>query len=236
VTPALALLGLGVALAEPGVAIPDAAAGWGARLDRTYAHYKEVKPSFMAAAPAGLPCPDPRSGAPTALRRPGMEAARAKWEADPKAALQSCLDLGFDSWMLRMDLEPRDQRAFARFWMRVIELPEGRSAEDTLAAWLDLGVLASKDVQALVPVDRYLLDLHLPCAADGLLDFEVADLLDSFTEAPALPMPGVVAVSRCGQRYFEGRTRAQVAERGRRQTELWGLPFPETRQRLRASE
>lgn len=223
---------LGAALAA-GRDLPDAAAGWAARLDRTYEHYKAVEPHFLPDGRGGLPCADPRHGVPSGLQRPGMEAQRAKWEADPKAAFAACKALDFNTWMLRMNLTPHDQRIFAPAWVRVIELPKGRSAAADLQAWIDTGVIASKAVQALIPVDRYLLDLHLPCAAGTMLDYEVADLVASLQDKPALPAPPVVAFSRCGQLHFETRTGAEALERGRRETEFWGLDFPEVRDAAR---
>jgi hypothetical protein len=225
---------VGAALAA-GRELPDAAAGWAARLDRTYEHYKAVEPQFLPDGRGGLPCADPRHGVPSGLQRPGMETQRAAWEADPKGVWKQCQALDFNTWMLRMDLTPHDQRVFPPAWVRVIELPKGRSAAADLQAWLDTGVLASKAVQAMIPVDRYLLDLHLPCAAGMMLDYEVADLVASLQETPALPMPPLVAVSRCGQLHFEARTPAEVRERGRRETEFWGLRFPEVRDAARAA-
>ncbi len=102
-----------------------------------------------------------------------------------------------------------------------------------MRAWHETGVLASKATQALIPVGPYILDLHMPCGATNLLDYEVADLLASFTEAPVLPTPGLVLTSRCGQLHFDARTADEVEARGRRQTEFFGLPFPEARDAAR---
>lgn len=213
--------------------LADDAAGWAARLDRTYAHHEKVTPAYLEQAPAGLPCPDPNQGPPTGLQRPGMEAALAKWEADPAGTARACRELSYPSWMLRVDLEPRDQRVFAKGWMRVSRVPEGTTGEQRLRAWLETGVIASKATQALIPVGPYILDLHLPCGATMLLDYEVADLLASFVEPPVLPTPGLVLTSRCGQLHFDARTAEEVAERGRRKTEFFGLPFPEARDAAR---
>ena len=211
----------------------DDAVGWGARLDRTYAHYQSVKPAYLEQAPAGLPCPDPAQGTPSGLLRPGMEAALEKWRSDPVGTARTCRELSYPSWMLRVDLDPRDQRVFAKGWLRVSRVPEGTTGEERLRAWLETGVIASKATQALVPVGPYILDLHLPCGATNLLDYEVSDLLSSFREAPVLPMPGLVLTSRCGQLHFDARTADEVLARGRRPTEFFGLRFPEARDAAR---
>lgn len=224
------LLLVGVAQAQD---LADDAAGWAARLDRTYAHHEKVTPAYIEQAPAGMPCQDPAKGPPSGLLRPGMEAALAKWESDPVGAATTCRDLSYPSWMLRVDLKPRDQRVFAKGWMRVSRVPAGTTGEERLRAWQETGVLASKATQALIPVGPYILDLHMPCGATNLLDYEVADLLVSFAEAPVLPTPGLVLTSRCGQLHFDARTADEVKARGRRQTEFFGLPFPEARDAAR---
>jgi len=228
----IVLMLVGIASAQE---LTDDAAGWGARLDRTYAHYESVQPAWLEQAPAGLPCPDPGQGAPSGLLRPGMEAALEKWRADPAGVASTCRELAYSSWMLRVDLNPRDQRVFAKGWMRVSRVPEGTTGEQRLRAWLETGVIASKATQALVPVGPYILDLHLPCGATNLLDYEVSDLLVSLKEAPVLPMPGLVLTSRCGQLHFDARTAEDVLARGRRPTEFFGLRFPEARDAARGA-
>lgn len=228
----IALLLIGAAGAQD---LADDAAGWAARLDRTYAHHEKVTPAYLEQAPAGLPCPDPTHGPPSGLLRPGMEAELARWTADPAGTARACRELAYPSWMLRVDLEPRDQRVFAKGWMRVSRVPDGDTGEARLRAWQATGVLASKATQALIPVGPYILDLHLPCGATNLLDYEVADLLASFGEAPVLPTPGLVLTSRCGQLHFDARTAAEITARGRRQTEFFGLRFPEARDAARGT-
>ena len=210
--------------------LADDAAGWASRLDRTFSHYESVTPAYLERAPAGLPCQDPSRGTPSGLLRPGMESALAAWRADPVGTAARCRELSYQSWMVRIDLNPRDQRVFAKGWMRVSRVPEGSSGADRLRAWQETGVLASRATQALIPVGPYILDLHLPCGATGLLDYELADLLKSFDEDPPLPTPELVLSSRCGQLYFDARSAAEVAERGRRRTEFFGLHFPEVRE------
>ena len=160
-------------------------------------------------------------------------ASLASWEADPIAVSKECGQLAFSSWMLRLDLEPVDRRVSAAGWMRVARSPEGASASDLLRRWHQTGVIAAKYGQVLLPFQDHILDIHLPCAVSYMLDYEISDLVTGLREATATTDPDIILLSRCGQRHFDLLPTSELLARGERETEFFGVRFPEARDQHR---
>ena len=211
----------------------DEAKVWASRLRQSLSPLSNVTASFFPSAPFALPCATPTGPPPSGLRTSGMEAARARWEADPIAVSEECGRLAFSSWMLRLDLEPVDRRVSATGWLRVARSPAGSSASDQLRRWHQTGVIAAKYGQVLFPFQEHILDIHLPCAASYMLDYEISDLVKGLREATAASDPDFILLSRCGQRHFELLATSELLKRGERETEFFGVRFPEGRDQHR---
>jgi hypothetical protein len=212
---------------------PPEAQQWADRIRRDYPHYQEITFQFLPSAPAGPPCPGPGLRPPPA-GAPGVDAAyRARLIADPDGVSAACGALNFRSWMLRADLTSGDQRIFSPGWLRVVELPAGVSGSERVAAMVRDGAVASKAFHAVAPAGRFLVDLHLPCAASGVTTYDIADLVVGLRTAPDAHDVTAVAVSPCGRTWFSLESADDLVKRAQEPREYWGLDFPEARDRAR---
>ncbi len=212
---------------------PPVAETWAQRIQRDYAHYQDIEFAFLANAAAGPACPT-ADHPPPATAAPGdPDPTRARFEADPAAFVAACQALAFESWMLRADLKPVDQRIFSPGWLRIALLPEGIDANQRVRDLVERGALASKAVHIVAPAGRYLVDLHLPCGATGISTYDAADLVKALRTEPAFDVQAV-AWSPCGRTSFALREAAELLEAGAEPREYWGLDFPEARDRARS--
>ena len=228
---ALAIILLSTAVAqEP----PPASRAWAAHLRAAYAHYEALDFQFLPSAPAGPVCPD-AGGRPPPADAPGVDASfRERFLADPAGVSAACGAMAYDSWMLRANLTPEDQRVFSAGWVRVAPVPEGQDAETWLAQAVYYGAVASRFFQYTVPVDGHLVDLHLPCGATGLAGYEVADLVQALREVTGASI-ATVAVSPCGRTWYALEPADALLAAGKEPREYFGLDFPEVRDRHRSA-
>jgi|GEM_PF-2619403 len=217
--------------------IPGPVQAWSDGLATAYAHYKSVEPAWEPDSDVFPPCPMAREPIPTSPRSSMTEAHRAAREADPSKATAACAALRPGGWRLQMRLTPIDQRIFSPIVARVSEVSPGQTGERVVTELVERGVWAAKGYQALIPVGAYIVEINAPCGASGLFPYDLADaVLAAESAAPGAATPsGQVAVSACGRRSFELRTRAEVLEDGQKPREYWGFDFPERRDRARGA-
>lgn len=225
-----ALLGSQALAQEP----PPASRVWAAHLRAAYAHYADIEFQFLPVAPAGPVCPR-SDGRPPPADAPGVDPDfRARFLADPAAVAAACGAMAHDTWMLRANLTPGDQRVFSAGWVRVAPIPEGQDAGTWLSRAVDSGAVASRFFQYTLPVGGYLVDLHLPCGATGLAGYEVADLVAALRVATGEPIDKV-GVSPCGRTWYSLEEGDRLVEAGKQPREYFGLNFPEVRDQHRAT-
>lgn len=236
------VLGL-AALAAPHVGPPAARAAdgppaalvrWGNGIKRAFAHYPEVRGGYEEVGAIGGRCLRPGEPTPPAERHPMDPARRAARAADPAAAEAACAAALIPGPLLTASLQPQDQRIFAPLVLRVAAAPGGDAAA-AIDALLAHGPLTNRSEQALVPVGPFVIEVAAPCQVGGLFAYDLYDVVLAAQQiAPELPAPARVAYSPCASLSYQWLPLAELAERAAQPRELWGLDFPEVRDRAKA--
>lgn len=215
--------------------IPPPVQAWSDGVASYYAHYQSVEPAWEPDSDVFPPCPRPGEPIPDAPRSSMSPVQRTLWASDPSSATARCAALRPGGWRLQMRLSPIDQRIFSPLVLRVSTVSGDRPAEAVVSDLVEHGIWAARGFQALIPVGSDIVEVNAPCGASGLFPYDLADaVLAAESAAPAgTAKPGQIAVSSCGRRAFELRSRESVIEDGQKLREYWGFDFPERRERAR---
>lgn len=228
----LVLLLAGAALAA---GPPAALVRWGNGLRGVFPHYKAVTGVYEEVGAVGGRCLRPGEPTPPPERHPMDPALRAAREADPAAAEAACAAALIPGPLLQAQLEPHDRRIFAPLVLRVAAAPAG-DADRAVAALLAHGPLTNRSEQALVPIGGWVVEVAAPCQVGGLFAYDLYDVvLASQKLAPEAAPPTRIAYSPCASLSYDWLPVSALAERAAQPRELWGLDFPEARDRARAA-